>query len=198
MPGTHRMLETKCQICGVVFKAESRRLLHGDARFCSRKCHGISRGKLDVRVAKYSSSPDENGCINWTGQIGKHGYGVISSGKKPHKPLRAHRVAWELAYGTIPKGLLVCHRCDNKRCVNINHLFLGSHQDNMTDMVKKGRNTRGSSQHLAKLTEEDVIKIRQMSWEGKQYTEIAKIFGVSPPTVRRIAIGKNWKHVGVN
>ena len=79
---------------------------------------------------------DPDGCTVWTGTVDRCGYGRISVGCRM---AMAHRVAWELANGTIPPGMEVCHSCDNRPCCNVAHLFLGTHQDNMTDMARKGR-----------------------------------------------------------
>jgi len=75
-------------------------------------------------------------CIEWTGGRFAGGYGYVQLGGRS---LRAHRVEWERHYGPIPAGMVVCHRCDNPPCINVEHLFLGTMQDNMTDMVSKGR-----------------------------------------------------------
>ena|ERR1035437_1750037 len=95
------------------------------------------------------SIPEPNsGCLIWTGSIRENGYGQISLSK--NDPIRqttntkgrmfaAHRVSFELANGPIPDNLSVLHRCDNRLCINPDHLFLGTHNDNMVDMMSKGR-----------------------------------------------------------
>ena len=75
------------------------------------------------------------GCWEWSGAKVQQGYGLIK--RKDGAQLRAHRVAYELAYGEIPAGMFVCHRCDNPRCIRPSHLFLGNHDENMADMVIK-------------------------------------------------------------
>lgn len=83
----------------------------------------------------------QTACWLWTGARLVSGYGVFTSGpRKSHEFKRAHRVAYSLTYGFIPEGMEVCHRCDNPPCCNPSHLFAGSHQDNVDDMVSKGRN----------------------------------------------------------
>lgn len=86
------------------------------------------------------TEPGENGCALWTGCLFRDGYGRIDIGCWPR---RAHRIAWTIAHGPIPAGLWVLHRCDTPRCVNPAHLFLGTHQDNIDDMVRKGRQAKG-------------------------------------------------------
>jgi hypothetical protein len=85
-------------------------------------------------------------CLEWIGSAHHSGYGCISYRKKFHS---AHRLAWQFAHGPIPQGLLVCHTCDNRRCVNIKHLFLGTYQDNVNDMIAKGRQFSGERKRLS-------------------------------------------------
>jgi hypothetical protein len=82
-----------------------------------------------------------SGCWEWQATIQKNGYGHFMRSKR--KPIMAHRMAYELAYGSIPEGLHVLHRCDNRRCVRPDHLWVGTHSDNMRDMHAKGRGRTG-------------------------------------------------------
>lgn len=104
----------------------------------------------------------------------------------------AHRVAYELANGPIDGGLFVMHKCDNRRCVNPEHLTLGTFADNMADMVRKSRQAAGSRNSHAKLRELDVIEIRSLI--GK-YGMIAKRYNVSQTTISEIKARKIWRHV---
>ena len=103
----------------------------------------------------------------------------------------AHRLAWELTYGDIPKGISVCHKCDNRACCNPKHLFLGTPADNSADAKAKGRSLKGMKQIQAKLTDDVVRDIRQSTLTQKQ---LGKKHGVTQSTIWR-AIHTNWQHV---
>jgi DNA-binding NarL/FixJ family response regulator len=108
----------------------------------------------------------------------------------------AHRVAWRLFRGEIAKGIVVCHKCDVRACVNPEHLFPGTAAENVQDMTQKGRSPRGEQHGSAKLTTEQVSRIKTMLAEGRLYmSEIAREFGVSQTTIGAIKKGKTWKTV---
>ncbi|HZR41989.1 MAG TPA: HNH endonuclease [Ktedonobacteraceae bacterium] len=147
------------------------------------------------RVAK--AGPDE--CWLWTGGKYRDGYGrvALSHTKWGH----AHRIAYQLVYGAIPDGLLVCHSCDNRLCVNPSHLWLGTQADNMRDMAKKGRASKKKVYNLGgkvKLTAEQVKAIRTRATNGMDWKtrgEVAKQYGVSISTITRVVNGTTWPHV---
>lgn len=107
----------------------------------------------------------------------------------------AHRLGWELVNGPIPDGLLACHKCDNPRCVNPEHLFLGTHADNSADMARKGRASRGEGRYNAVLTDDLVRKIRARFEKGESQASIKSDLGLEGYTVYRIVRRKSWKHV---
>lgn len=104
-------------------------------------------------------------------------------------------MAYERANGPIPEGMVVCHHCDNRVCVNVEHLFVGTQADNMRDMTAKGRRVRGATHGMSKVTEADIPAIRSLRASGVGLAEIADRFSVSITTVSRIALRRTWVHV---
>lgn len=138
-------------------------------------------------------------CWLWTGCRHPLGYGLLAwteAGEK--KYARAHRLAYETFIGPIPAGMCVCHSCDNPRCVNPCHLFVGTHAQNMADMKAKGRRAdigAGATNARARLTDADVLAIRA-AYRGSnaRQADLANDFGVSQATVSRVIAG--WKFSG--
>ncbi len=135
-------------------------------------------------------------CWQWVGQMTPSGYGVLTVNKSP---VRAHVFSWAIHVGQIPKGICVCHRCDNRLCVRPGHLFLGTTQENTADRDRKGRQNRGQDRPAAKLTEQDVQEIRRRyhrwSYLGSNTRQLAEEFGVHPETIRGIIRRRGWKHI---
>lgn len=147
---------------------------------------------------KVDQSAGIDGCWIWTGAKGTGGYGSFNL---RGAAMKSHRVAWQFAYGEIPKGshhgtMCVLHRCDNPACVNPSHLFLGTHGDNMRDMVRKKRhaqpNQKGEANRNAKLTEEQIRSIRI---DTRSQYQIARDYGIHQMTVSDILRRRIWKHV---
>lgn len=145
----------------------------------------------------------EDECWETTASKTKNGYGRIWVYPKL---VYAHRVAWELVNGTIPKGMFVCHKCDNPPCCNPNHLFLGTHIDNMRDSQNKGRNNHGPVMYgerhpLSKLTQKDVDEIRASYIKKPRVrnpfgiTSLAKKYCVAKSLIHRIVVGKSWPEI---
>lgn len=119
---------------------------------------------------------NDSGCWLWSRAIGSHGYGVVAIN---NRRVLAHRLFFERAFGEISEGKFVLHRCDNRRCVNPEHLFLGTHRDNMADMKTKGRSLRGEKNPRAKLSDSEVSFARAMRRDGALLDDVAAAIGVS-------------------
>ena len=138
--------------------------------------------------------PERNGgCWLWRGMVVGSGYGMVRFERKMYP---AHRLAWKLFRGEIAPGLVVCHKCDVRTCVNPEHLFLGTHAENMKDMKEKGRSPHGDGHSRSKLTAKNVRRIKTMLAAGQmRMSEIARAFGVTHGTIDCIAKAKTWRHV---
>lgn len=145
----------------------------------------IQRFEAKIELITFST------CHWWTGYIDKDGYGTFRIGANK---VKAHRAAYRFYIGEIPERMLFCHTCDNTSCVNPAHLFLGTNQDNMDDMVNKGRSARGEGHGWAKLTNNDVAKIRSLAGLST-HREIAEMFGISKANATQIINRKIWKHI---
>jgi hypothetical protein len=185
-----------CEYCKKEFsrKTTPSEIAKNHARFCSKRCfYASARTPAVDRFQASLGEATANGCIPWTGERDKDGYGRLFNGTGN---VRAHRFAYELANGPIPHGMCVCHRCDNPPCVNHEHLFLGTNADNMADRDEKRRTHQGSKHHFARLTEQDVIEIRRrFDADGVSKTQLAKDFGVRIGTVAFIIKRKTWSRI---
>lgn len=133
------------------------------------------------------------GCVVWTGNKTKDGYGTF---RHDHRTKRAHRASLELSMGRpIATGLFAIHACDNRLCVNPNHLREGTLQENSADMMKKGRSAKGEQCARAKLTETQVLEIRKRRAEGESGYAIAERFDVSNAVIYQIANRHTWRHL---
>jgi predicted XRE-type DNA-binding protein len=131
------------------------------------------------------------GCWIWTSSRDRDGYGKFY-GPSPGKVQVASRFSYELYVGKIPEGMHVLHRCDNRCCVNPEHLSVGTNFDNVIDKINKGRQLRGTMFSWAKLDED---KVQQIRADTRPQRQIAKDFGISRSAVSEIKTRKKWKHV---
>jgi len=197
-----------CPVCQKSFDEHNR---SKTLRYCSNRCKSRAkyRRKIGVCITDirpiYDNTEDnfwskvdiknKEDCWEWTSCRNRDGYGQFRFNGLMK---RAHRVAWCLTFGKIPKNICVLHRCDNPGCVNPSHLFLGTHQDNMADMAKKQRCYRpsGESHHKAKLTKNDVRKIRKIYADGQLFQkEISEMFDVDRTTISNIVTRRTWKEI---
>ena len=151
----------------------------------------------DVKSRLNKNSKQVGDCIEWQGALDKDGYGRIRVGNRIC--VRVHRASWAIANNKDPVGLLVCHHCDNPKCINPKHLYLGTVLQNNRDRVNRGRsNTQhGESLPIAKLNIDLVNEIlNEYQKEDMSQAMVAKLFGVSQATVSLIVSGKYWKRSG--
>jgi hypothetical protein len=146
----------------------------------------LPRAPLEQRF--WYSIKKTDGCWEWQAGRYSNGYGLIYDGGRP---LRTHRLAWELAHGPIPEGMYVCHHCDNPPCCRPDHLFLGTSADNAADAWTKGRRRKGN----AKMTEEQVRELRRRYDAGEGVRALAKEFGIHHSVASRISTRQAWKDV---
>lgn len=184
----------ECATCGAQFNPWGGR--ENTSKYCSVEC------SQPARDASVRNTPEDfntyfmqgDGCWEWNGPRNKSGYGFFAI---EGNSIRAHRYSYERSNGQIPEGLLVCHHCDNPPCVNPDHLFLGTHQDNANDMVAKGRASRkavvhSEDHHLTKLTRQQVWMIRS---DERPARLVAPEYSISKSTVWAIRRRHAWRHV---
>jgi len=130
-------------------------------------------------------------CWEWSASRNKYGYGRININKKV---MKCHRLSFEIYYKRfISNGLCILHSCDNPKCVNPNHLSEGTHQDNMNDMINKGRHAKGEKITTSKLKENDIVEIRKLLKETNlTQKQIGKQFNIARSTISLIKSNKRW------
>lgn len=152
------------------------------------------RIKVAPETRFFKSIKKTNNCWIWVGYKERKGYGKFWS----VVGTLAHRFSYFYHKGQIPKGMLVCHTCDNPSCVNPKHLWIGTAKDNQRDCMLKGRDrrviVRGEQNGLSKLNEKQVRKIKQLKEKYKQ-PQLAQMFNCHQTTIHYILSGKTWKHV---
>lgn len=196
MPKGHPVQKIRkcCAFCGNYFLAKPHKVKIGRAKYCSNPCKNNSRKKpLSERFWEHVVKSD--GCWEWNGGKAVHGYGSIHD-DNGHQ-LRSNQASWILHHGPIPEGLWILHKCDNPPCVRPDHLYLGTHQDNMRDLILRGKGKGaamvGSKNVHAKLREKDIPMIYKLNELGISYTAIGRMFRVKRNAIKSIIIGKSWK-----
>lgn len=167
---------------------------YGDATYTQ---HFVGEGstKEERFWNRVSKVPHPKGCWEWTAGLHSFGYGLVELQVDGYRLSGSHRVSWYYHYHIIPSQW-VLHKCDNPKCVNPDHLFEGTHEDNMRDMTSKGRGNIGSAHGLARLNESMVRTIReQYAQGGCSYRSLGEQYNVSAGTIRFVVQRKTWKHV---
>lgn len=183
-----------CQHCGLGFLGRQTEIDRGGALFCGPRCQYAAR-RRPLAERFWEKVQQTDSCWLWLGATAC-GYGIIASPSR--QMLRANRVSWELHFGPIPDGLFVCHRCDVRACVKPAHLFLGTHRENMDDMVAKDRHRWGERSVNAKLSLANVHEIWTRYAAGSTtQSELAALFGVAQVSIHRVLSGKYWKDAAV-
>lgn len=152
---------------------------------------------IQERLDAGSTKNEGTGCVEWNRHIGTSGYGMIWFDKHSE---RTHRASWIAKHGPIPDGMHVLHKCDNRKCINTDHLFLGTNADNVADKVSKQRQSRdgapkGSGNGNTNLTEDDVLMIKHYIKRGDTYRAISMLYDVTVGTICNIKKGRSWSHL---
>ena len=165
-------------------------------RYCSQACGGRAANAAKIlppsemlALLKSKCSVNEAGCWEYSGAKSQHGYPSLSWRGQVWK---GHRLMWTLMNGPISPEEHVCHRCDNRLCVNPGHLFLGDNTVNTADRNRKNRQAKGERQGKAKLTEDNV---REILRSNEPHTVLAARFGVGETAIFNVRTRKNWVHV---
>ena len=159
----------------------------------SSSVFGKPRGWVEPRFWSRVCPEPNSGCWLWTGFIMHRGYGLMSLSRKSR---RAHRVSYALFVGD-PGDMFVCHACDVRCCVNPEHLWLGTPQQNTNDMKRKGRWPVGGASQRARVTDAQVLELRQARHGGARFAALSREFGISETQVRSICLGNSWAHLPV-
>lgn len=187
---------SKCEKCGKEFKWK--RPSHQiKAKLCSNKCkpkYYNDKESLEYKIKLYNERVvKKEGCWDWLGIIDTNqGYAKVQFKREN---ISAHRLSWIIHYGDIPKDKQINHHCDNRKCTNPEHLYLGTQKQNEEDKLKRNRQAKGSINGSAKLNEYQVKEIKELLREGKSQYFLSEKYNISYPTINNIKNEKSWRHV---
>ena len=187
-----------CRECGAEFRPRRQDDRKGNGKYCSMLCARRGSAKnlfhrsITDDTARFWALVDQSGgidaCWPWGGYHDTRGYGQVHFQRQRIRP---HRLAYQLAYGPLADRH-VCHSCDNRICCNPAHLFAGTIADNNRDMVSKGRHAIGERNGNAKLSEADIMAIRD---DARLGTVVASVYGVTTGLISMIKKRKIWRHL---
>ena len=194
-----------CEVCKKEFEVTKSRLkkniMNGSRTCCSKHCALLGNSNAGKWQKEYYESSFESrfwsnvektdSCWNWTGGKTARGYGVC---RKQRKKITAHRIAFFMHNPSVSQDLCVLHKCDNRLCVNPDHLFAGTQLDNVRDRDEKNRQIKGEQSIHAKLTNADVCRIKELL-PLLTLGELATMFNVSKFSISSIKNGRTWKHL---
>lgn len=154
----------------------------------------LSEKQINRFWSKVAVTANPDKCWEWRRRINIKGYGQVRAGKNM---VGAHRVAFFIHNNQDPLDKFVCHSCDNRSCVNPNHLWIGTNADNIMDCKRKGRLTPspGSKNGFSKLTESQVLEIRRLRQDGVTSKELAEKFKTDKTNIWLIVTRKHWNHI---
>ena len=202
--------KSKCQRCGNEFqyyRSPKNLIEKGEPKYCNEECRRkvaleriyfswdnlCEKEKIDRLQKSFEEKViRKEGCWDWKGAKGPNGYLNI---RYNQKKIMAHRASWILYKGEIPEGIHVLHKCDNRRCTNPEHLFLGTEKDNAIDRQEKNRGQKGITHNKCKLSEDNVREIKILLKLGVSCEKISKKFCVTNGTIWFIKSGITWKHI---
>jgi len=187
-----------CENCGAIIRKlrQHTKERHRARKFCSQSCNSQVTQRRRILSAhemraylRSRADLNEAGCWVWRFSVTNQGYPSLTHN---NERVKGHRLAYRTFVGPIPEGAHVLHRCDNRRCINPDHLRLGTNADNVLDRNSRGRQARGESSGSARITESDVRLIRS---SGLTNRELGEMLGLARHTVCGIRNGRSWKHV---
>lgn len=155
-------------------------------------CRSEKRKHAPTMVRFFRKVNRAVGCWNWNAFKSADGYGKFQIGGKNSPTRNAHRFLYEVIHGAIPQGWVVRHKCDNAACVNPDHLVAGTQYENIQDKVMRGRQTRGETHGMVKLTEKQAREIKASTEDS---LVVAKRYGIVRATVNNIRAGRIWRHL---
>lgn len=186
-----------CKACYAEWYAKKR------SKICL-ECKSLCKGKRHIYCSNeckiiHNTNKIPGGCWEWKGKIHSSGYAVTKDYDNKNSNIQVHRLSYSIFKGKIPEGLCVCHSCDNRKCCNPKHLWLGTHKDNNQDCLKKGRNSGGQppgeKNPASRLNEKQVKEIRELLKTKIDRSEIAKKYEISKQTVFDIQARRSWNHL---